>query len=186
MIRVRSRSSWRTEPTKRSAIAFARGARTGVLMILRSMAVKTASNAAVNLASRSRMRNRSTFDNSDDRRTVRSRDEKGAGMELADLQVFTTVVEEGGIAATCPPRRPGHLPRQELHHWRCPGGVPRLRRQRRPSGRHGRVHHRVGAPASGHFCIAARIPLYVVPTAPTVVEMTELNNVAQSNYDRFL
>ena len=45
-------------PTKRSAIAFARGARTGVLMILTSMAVKTASKAAVNLASRSRMRNR--------------------------------------------------------------------------------------------------------------------------------
>jgi hypothetical protein len=41
-------------------------------------------------------------------------------------------------------------------------------------------------PASGHFCIIARIPLYVVPTAPTVVEMTELNNVAQSNYDRFI
>jgi M6 family metalloprotease-like protein len=42
------------------------------------------------------------------------------------------------------------------------------------------------APSSGHFCIVARIPLYVVPTAPTVVEMTELNNVAQSNYDRFI
>ena len=35
-----------------------RGAGTGVLMILTSMAVKTASNAAVNLLSRSRMRNR--------------------------------------------------------------------------------------------------------------------------------
>ena len=45
-------------PTKRSAIALARGARTGVLMMRMSMAVKTASNAAVNLASRSRMRNR--------------------------------------------------------------------------------------------------------------------------------
>ena len=45
-------------PTKRSAIALARGARTGVLMMLMSMAAKTASNAAVNLASRSRMRNR--------------------------------------------------------------------------------------------------------------------------------
>jgi hypothetical protein len=41
-------------------------------------------------------------------------------------------------------------------------------------------------PSSGHFCIVVRIPLYVVPTAPTVVEMTELNNVAQSNYDRFI
>ena len=45
-------------PTKRSAIAFARGARTGVLMMRISSAVKTASKAAVNLASRSRMRNR--------------------------------------------------------------------------------------------------------------------------------
>ena len=41
-------------------------------------------------------------------------------------------------------------------------------------------------PSTGHFCIVVRIPLYVVPTAPTVVEMTELNNVAQSNYDRFV
>ena len=56
MIRVRSRSSRRTLPTKRSAIALARGARTGVLMMRMSMAVKTASNAVVNLASRSRMR----------------------------------------------------------------------------------------------------------------------------------
>ena len=45
-------------PTKRSAIAFALGARTGVLMIRMSMAVNTASKAAVNLLSRSRMRNR--------------------------------------------------------------------------------------------------------------------------------
>jgi hypothetical protein len=41
---------------ERSVIAFARGARTGVLVILTSMAVKTASRAAVNLLSRSRMR----------------------------------------------------------------------------------------------------------------------------------
>jgi M6 family metalloprotease-like protein len=40
-------------------------------------------------------------------------------------------------------------------------------------------------PSTGHFCVIARIPLYVVPSAPTIVEMTELNNVAQSNYDRF-
>ncbi|MEV0600362.1 CARDB domain-containing protein [Streptomyces sp. NPDC050315] len=38
---------------------------------------------------------------------------------------------------------------------------------------------------TGHYCVVARIPLYVVPTAPTVVEQTELNNLAQSNYDRF-
>ena len=41
-------------------------------------------------------------------------------------------------------------------------------------------------PSTGHFCIVVRIPLYVVPSAPTVVEMTELNNIAQSNYDRFV
>lgn len=40
-------------------------------------------------------------------------------------------------------------------------------------------------PSTGHYCVVVRIPLYVVPTAPTVVEMTELNNVAQTNYDRF-
>jgi hypothetical protein len=45
-------------PTKRSAIALARGACTGVLMMRMSGVVKTASNAAVNLASRSRIRNR--------------------------------------------------------------------------------------------------------------------------------
>ena len=36
-------------PTKRSAIALARGARTGVLMMRTSMAVKTASNAVAEL-----------------------------------------------------------------------------------------------------------------------------------------
>lgn len=41
-------------------------------------------------------------------------------------------------------------------------------------------------PSSGHFCIVVRIPLYQVPANPAVVEMTELNNVAQSNYDRFI
>jgi hypothetical protein len=41
-------------------------------------------------------------------------------------------------------------------------------------------------PGSGHYCIVARIPLYQTPTNPPVVEMTELNNVAQSNYDRFI
>ena len=44
-------------PTQRSAIAFARGARIGVLMIRTPIAVNTASNAAVNLASRSRITN---------------------------------------------------------------------------------------------------------------------------------
>jgi hypothetical protein len=40
-------------PTKRSAIALARGACTGVRMMRMSIAVKTASKAAVTLASRS-------------------------------------------------------------------------------------------------------------------------------------
>ena len=43
---------------KRSAIAFARGARIGVRMIRRSAPVKTASNDPVNLLSRSRIKNR--------------------------------------------------------------------------------------------------------------------------------
>ncbi len=41
----------------RSQIAFARGARTGVVMIRVPVAVKTASNASVYLASRSLIRN---------------------------------------------------------------------------------------------------------------------------------
>ena len=41
-------------------------------------------------------------------------------------------------------------------------------------------------PSQGHFCVVARIPLYQVPTALSVVELTELNNLAQSNYDRFI
>ena len=41
-------------------------------------------------------------------------------------------------------------------------------------------------PAEGHFCVVVRIPLYQLPANPAVVEMTELNNVAQSNYDRFI
>ena len=41
-------------------------------------------------------------------------------------------------------------------------------------------------PATGHFCVIARIPLYQLPSNPAVVEMTELNNLAQSNYDRFI
>ena len=41
-------------------------------------------------------------------------------------------------------------------------------------------------PAAGHYCIIVRIPLYQLPANPAVVEMTELNNLAQSNYDRFV
>jgi M6 family metalloprotease-like protein len=41
-------------------------------------------------------------------------------------------------------------------------------------------------PSDGHYCIVVRIPLYQLPANPAVVEMTELNNLAQSNYDRFI
>jgi M6 family metalloprotease-like protein len=41
-------------------------------------------------------------------------------------------------------------------------------------------------PSAGHFCVVVRIPLYQLPANPAVVEMTELNNIAQSNYDRFI
>lgn len=44
-------------------------------------------------------------------------------------------------------------------------------------------------PFEGHFCVVVRIPLYQTPATPPatpVVELTELNNVAQSNYDRFI
>lgn len=41
-------------------------------------------------------------------------------------------------------------------------------------------------PSGGHYCVIVRIPLYQLPANPAVVEMTELNNVAQSNYDRFI
>ena len=44
----------RIEPTKRFAVALARGARPGVRMILASISASTASNDAVNFASRSR------------------------------------------------------------------------------------------------------------------------------------
>ena len=41
-------------------------------------------------------------------------------------------------------------------------------------------------PSEGHYCIIVRIPLYQHPTNPSIVEMTEYNNLAQSNYDRFI
>ena len=56
MIRRWSRHSRRSVPMKLSAIAFARGARTGVRMMLMSAPAKTASKAAVNLLSRSLLR----------------------------------------------------------------------------------------------------------------------------------
>lgn len=41
-------------------------------------------------------------------------------------------------------------------------------------------------PSEGHFCIVVRIPLYQNPNNPAIVEMTELNNIAQSNYTQFI
>lgn len=40
-------------------------------------------------------------------------------------------------------------------------------------------------PSQGHFCIIVRIPIYILPGG-AAVEITEFNNVAQSNYDRFI
>ncbi|MCF4122802.1 hypothetical protein L1785_17635 [Antribacter sp. KLBMP9083] len=37
-----------------------------------------------------------------------------------------------------------------------------------------------------HYCVVVRIPLYQDPGNPAVVELTELNNIAQSNYTRFI
>ena len=57
MISIRSRHSRRPLAIQRSAIPFACGARIGVWMIRTPSAVNTVSNAAVNSASRSRIRN---------------------------------------------------------------------------------------------------------------------------------
>jgi M6 family metalloprotease-like protein len=37
-----------------------------------------------------------------------------------------------------------------------------------------------------HYCIVVRIPLYQDPGNPAIVEVTEMNNWAQSNYTRFI
>jgi M6 family metalloprotease-like protein len=37
-----------------------------------------------------------------------------------------------------------------------------------------------------HYCVIVRIPLFQDPGNPAIVELTELNNVAQSNYTRFI
>jgi M6 family metalloprotease-like protein len=55
-----------------------------------------------------------------------------------------------------------------------------------PAGGTVEFHQSWTPPASGHFCIIVRIPLYLRPGAPVVAELTELNNSAQSNYDRFI
>jgi hypothetical protein len=57
LISIRSSSSRRTAPTHRSAIAFARGARTGVRRMRIPSLANTASKTPVNLLSRSRINN---------------------------------------------------------------------------------------------------------------------------------
>ncbi len=37
-----------------------------------------------------------------------------------------------------------------------------------------------------HYCVVVRIPLFQDPGNPAIVELTELNNIAQSNYTRFI
>ena len=54
---LRSRHSRRIVPTNRSAMGFARGARTGVRMMLTPSDAKISSKLAMNLASRSRIKN---------------------------------------------------------------------------------------------------------------------------------
>ena len=39
---------------------------------------------------------------------------------------------------------------------------------------------------AGHYCVEARIRLYMTPGANPVIETTEFNNRAQTNYDRFI
>jgi hypothetical protein len=58
---IRSRHSRRIVPTNRSAKAFARGARTGVRITRMPSGRKTSSKLAVNLASRSRIKNLTAF-----------------------------------------------------------------------------------------------------------------------------
>lgn len=43
-----------------------------------------------------------------------------------------------------------------------------------------------GDPDEQHFCIVVRILSYDTPTSPPVHELTDANNVAQSNYTRFI
>ena len=61
MISSQSRHSARAVPTKRSAIAFAFGARTGALTVSIPSLAKRASKSRLNLLSRSRIRKRSTL-----------------------------------------------------------------------------------------------------------------------------
>lgn len=41
-------------------------------------------------------------------------------------------------------------------------------------------------PAGGHHCLIVKIPGYFLPGPPPVIEMSIFNNLAQSNYDRFI
>jgi M6 family metalloprotease-like protein len=42
------------------------------------------------------------------------------------------------------------------------------------------------AATDGHYCVEVKIALYQSPADPTLVELTELNNFASSNYFRFI
>ncbi|MEJ7588018.1 MAG: hypothetical protein WKI04_10710 [Ferruginibacter sp.] len=41
-------------------------------------------------------------------------------------------------------------------------------------------------PGNGHYCLIVRIPGYITPGPTPVLEMSIFNNMAQSNYDRFI
>lgn len=41
-------------------------------------------------------------------------------------------------------------------------------------------------PGNGHYCIIVKIPGYITPGPTPVLEMSVFNNLAQSNYDRFI
>ncbi|MFA6703092.1 MAG: CARDB domain-containing protein [Dysgonamonadaceae bacterium] len=41
-------------------------------------------------------------------------------------------------------------------------------------------------PGDGHYCIIVKIPGYITPGPTPVLEMSIFNNLAQSNYDRFI
>lgn len=41
-------------------------------------------------------------------------------------------------------------------------------------------------PGNGHYCIVVKIPGYITPGPTPVLEMSIFNNLAQSNYDRFI
>ena len=94
-----SRHSRRSVPTYRSAKEFARGDRTGILMIRVPLPVNTASNIAVNLLSRERIRNSN--------RAARS------PRSMNRLRACRTVHAPGGVRGDA---QAVHPPGLDLHH----------------------------------------------------------------------